>query len=111
MPILIQKPNGQNILIDGGPDPQKINLALGEKLPFWDRTIDFVVCTQPQADHVTGLVEALQRYKVKQVLGPGLPSDSSLYREWSRLIEDRRIWYKVARAGQELDLGNGTKIA
>lgn len=108
--ILIQTPNRQNILIDGGPDPQKLNLELSKKLPFWDRTIDLVVCTQPQADHVTGLVEVLQRYKVKQVLEPGIPYASFIYREWLRLIEDKGIEYNIARAGQEIDLGNGIKI-
>jgi competence protein ComEC len=108
--ILIQTPNGQNILIDGGPDPQKINLELSRKLPFWDRTIDLVVCTQPQADHVTGLVEVIQRYKVKQVLEPGVPYDSAIYQEWLRLIEDKGIEYNIARAGQEIDLGTGIKI-
>jgi competence protein ComEC len=108
--ILIQTPNGQDILIDGGPDPQKINLELGEKLPFWDRTIDLVVCTQPQADHVTGLVEVLQRYKVKQVLEPGVSYNSSIYREWCNLIEDKGVKYNIAWAGQEIDLGNGIKM-
>ncbi|MCK4580123.1 MAG: ComEC/Rec2 family competence protein, partial [Dehalococcoidia bacterium] len=45
--ILVRTPNHQNILIDGGPDPQRINLALGEKLPFWDKTIHLMVSTQP----------------------------------------------------------------
>jgi len=108
--ILIQTPNGQDILIDGGPDLQKINLELSKKLPFWDRTIDLVVCTQPQADHVTGLVEVLQRYKVKQVLEPGVSYNSSIYREWLRLIEDKEIEYTIAQAGQEIDLGSGIKI-
>jgi len=108
--ILIQTPNGQDILIDGGPDPQKINLELSKKLPFWDRTIDLMVCTQPQADHVTGLVEVLQRYKVKQVLEPGVPYDSAIYQEWLRLVEDKGIEYNIARAGQEIDLGSGIKL-
>jgi competence protein ComEC len=108
--VLIQTPNGQNILIDGGPDPQKINLELSERLPFWDRTIDLVVCTQPQADHVTGLVEVLQRYNVEQVLDPGVSYDSVIYQEWLRLIEDKGIEYDVAHAGQEIDLGDGVKM-
>jgi len=108
--ILIQTPNGQNIIIDGGPDLQKINLELSKKLSFWDRTIDLVVCTQPQADHVTGLVEVLERYKVKQVLEPGVPYDSAIYQEWLSLIEDKGIKYNTARAGQEIDLGNGIKM-
>ncbi|GAI22204.1 unnamed protein product, partial [marine sediment metagenome] len=102
--ILIQTPDGQNILIDGGPDSQQINLELSKKLPFWDRTIDLVICTQPQADHVTGLVEVLHRYKVKQVLEPGVSYNSSIYREWLRVIEDKGIKYNLARAGQDIDL-------
>jgi competence protein ComEC len=108
--ILIQTPNGQDILIDGGPDPQRVNLELSEKLPFWDRTIDLVVCTQPQADHVTGLVEVLQRYRVEQVLDPAVSYDSAIYQEWIRLIEDKGIDYGVARAGQQIDLGSGVRM-
>jgi competence protein ComEC len=108
--ILIQTPNRQNILIDGGPDPQRINLELGEKLPFWDRTIDLMVSTQPQADHITGLVEVLQRYKVKQVLEPGVSYDSFIYREWLELVEQDQIKHRIARAGHEIDLGSGIRI-
>jgi competence protein ComEC len=108
--IFIQTPNGQDILIDGGPDFQKINLELSGKLPFWDRTIDLVVCTQPQADHVTGLVEVLQRYKVKQVLEPGVSYNSSIYQEWLNTVEDKRIEYNIVRAGQGIDLGNGIQM-
>jgi len=109
--ILIQTPGHQNILIDGGPDPQKINLELSKKLPFWDRTIDLMVSTQPQADHVTGLVEVLRRYKVKQVLEPGVPYYSSIYYEWLNLIKDEKTKHDIAIAGQEIDLGDNIKIA
>jgi competence protein ComEC len=108
--ILIQTPSGKDILIDGGPDLQKISLELSEKLPFWDKTIDLVVCTQPQADHVTGLVEVLQRYKVKQVLEPGVSYNSSIYQEWLNIVEDKGIEYNTARAGQEIDLGSGIEL-
>jgi competence protein ComEC len=108
--ILIQTPDGHNILIDGGPDPRRLSLALGERLPFWDRTIDLVVCTQPHADHITGLIEVLERYEVKRVLESGVPYDSSVYREWLRLIEEKGIHYDLARSGQEIDLGNGLKL-
>ena len=108
--ILIQTPNHQNILIDGGPDPQKLNLELSKKLPFWDRTIDLMISTQPQADHITGLVEVLQRYKVKQVLEPGIPYDSLIHKEWLNLIKDKQIKDEIASAGQEIDLGNGTRL-
>ena len=90
--------------------PKKINLELSKKLPFWDRTIDLVVCTQPQADHITGLVDVLQRYKVRQVLESGVSYNSSIYQEWCNLVEDKGIEYNIARAGQEIDLGSGINM-
>jgi len=108
--ILIQTPNSQNILIDGGPSPLAINLELSKKLPFWDRSIDLIVLTQPQADHITGLIETVQRYNVKQIIAPGVTSDSVTYNHWLKLVNDKEIEYKTAHAAQELALGNGIKI-
>ena len=108
--ILVQTPNRQNILIDGGPSPRAINQELGEKLPFWDRTIDLVVSTQPQADHLAGLVAVLERYEVKWVVESGVPYNTSLYREWLRLVEEKGIRRNRAIAGQEIDLGGGIKL-
>jgi len=105
--ILIQKGN-QQVLVDGGPSPQAIILELGKKMPFWDRTIDLVVLTHPSADHVTGLVEVLNRYQVKQVLHPDLDFESDIYDEWLSLVGD--IKGTIAQAGQQIDLGEGVVI-
>jgi len=110
--ILIQKGN-QQVLVDGGPSPQAISLELGDKMPFWDRTIELVVLTHPHSDHITGLLEVLQRYKVEQVLYPDLDDldyQSSLYEEWFELIEEKNIECKTAKAGQQIDLGEGVTI-
>ncbi len=103
--ILIQTPAHQDILVDGGPDPRELNLELGRKMPFWDRTIDLVVLTHPHADHLTGLLDVLQRYHVKQVLFTDLDYQSPLYDEWFRLIEEEGIEYTFAQAGQQIDTG------
>lgn len=102
--ILIQK-GSQQVLIDGGPSPQEITLELSSKMPFWDRTIELVVLTHPHTDHITGLVEVLQRYKVEQVLYPDLDYDTPIYDEWLVLLEEKDIKYTLAQAGQEIDLG------
>jgi competence protein ComEC len=107
--ILIQKGN-QQILVDGGPSPQAISLELSNKMPFWDRTIELVILTHPHSDHLAGLVEVLQRYKVEQVLYPDLDYESPLYDEWLKLIEEKDIKYTIAQAGQQIDLGDGVVI-
>ncbi len=108
--VLIQKGN-QQVLVDGGPSPQALTLGLGDKMPFWDRTIELVVLTHPHADHIGGLVAVLQRYQVEQVLYPDLDDDSPLYEEWLNLIEGKDIEYTLAQAGQEVDLGDGVTIS
>ncbi len=107
--ILIQK-GSQQVLVDGGPSPQAISLELGKRLPFWDRTIDLLILTHPSADHVSGLVEVLHRYQVKQVLYPDLDFESNIYEEWLSLIQEKNIKYTLAQAGQQIDLGEGVVI-
>ncbi len=107
--VLIQKGSRQ-VLVDGGPSPQKIAEELGEQMPFWDRHIDLVILTHPDSDHLAGLVEVLRRYRVEQVLYPALDYDSPSYDEWSRLISEKGIKSTVASAGQLIDLGDGVVI-
>ncbi len=107
---LIQTPNGQNILVDGGPNSQAINMELGRKLAFWDRKIHLVVLTQPQADHLTGLVEVLRKYKVKHAIDPGITCSSAICQQWHNEIENKGIKYEIAHANQEINLGNGIRL-
>jgi len=103
--ILIQKGMRQ-ILIDGGPHPQALTLALGERLPFWDKTIDLVVLTHPDTDHLWGLLEVLDRYKVNKVLQPPIFLRTPIYKEWHKLIHERRIPVVPATSGQKIVLGD-----
>jgi competence protein ComEC len=83
---------------------------LGERLPFWDKSLDLVVLTHTEDDHIVGLVEVLGRYKVRQVLEPGLEQDAMAHQEWLRLIEEKDIKRTVAQAGQQIELGDEIKI-
>ena len=107
--ILIQQ-GSQQVLVDGGPSPQAISLELGKRMPFWDRTIELVILTHPDADHLTGLVEVLKRYRVEEIVYPDFPSDQPLYTEWQQLIKDKKISVTLAQTGQQISLGNGVQL-
>ena len=49
--IFIETPEGHQILIDGGPD-SKVLEKINKEVPFWDRTLDLVVLTHPEHDHI-----------------------------------------------------------
>ncbi len=66
--ILVVAPDGRQILVDGGPSPTALLNELGNVLPFWDRSLDLIVLTHPDGDHITGLIPLLDRYRVAQVL-------------------------------------------
>lgn len=60
---LIKMPGGQTILIDGGPNNVVLN-RLGEHMPFYRRTIDTLIISHWHDDHIIGLREILERYRV-----------------------------------------------
>lgn len=67
--IFITTPNGTQVLIDGGAG-SKVLEELGRVMPFWDRSIDMIVATHPDSDHVGGLIEVLNTYEVESILEP-----------------------------------------
>lgn len=104
--ILIQTPN-RRILVDGGPSPQILMNRLGESLPFWQRSIDLVVLSHPQEDHLLGLIEVARRYRVQRVLEASCPFTSTAYAEWHQTLEAKEIQRWTAEAGQRISLDQG----
>jgi len=101
--IFIETPNQKQILIDGGPD--KIILEkLNKTIAFYDRTIDLIILTHPDADHITGLIEVLKYYDVKYILTSGVEKDTAVYRKWRELIEEKNIPLILAQSGQKIFL-------
>ncbi len=107
--ILIEKGSRQ-ILIDGGPEPHATTNALGKKMPFWDRTIDLVVLTHPDNDHLGGLIAILERYHVNTVLAPNVNENSPLYEAWLATISKKPVKSLTATAGHTISLGNDLTI-
>ncbi len=84
--ILVESGRGGRMVVDGGPDPGRLLIALDEHVPPWDRRIDILVLTHPHEDHVAGLAILLERYRVGRVYEPGMIGQGPGYRAWADLF-------------------------
>ena len=105
--IFIESPSGNQMLIDGGPGKSVLR-ELSKVMPFYDRSIDAVLATHADQDHVGGLPDVLNRYKVDLFFETGNPGPSSSYEELKAMIEKLKIERLEARRGMIVDLGGGT---
>ena len=96
--IFIETPERYQILIDGGPG-EKVIEKLAKEMPFWDRTIDLIILTHPEHDHISGLIEVLKRYKVENILWTGVLRDTAEYEEWQKLIAEEGAEIYIGQSG------------
>jgi len=101
--ILIEKGTTQ-ILIDGGPN-DRILTYLGRDLFPWDREIDLLVLTHPHADHLTGLIPVIERYRIDKILYFPSVYDTRGYQKFQELVKKEGAEILLGRSGGEIKLG------
>ena len=82
----IQTPEGHKILIDGGPSSAVLQ-KLSERMPFWDKSIDLIILTQPEKEHMTGLLDVLQKYRVNYFLWTGVVKSGAENKKLADILE------------------------
>ena len=106
--VFIETPGKHQILIDGGPDSSAL-AKLSFLLPFWDRTIDLVILTHPEKDHMQGLIDILQRYKTDYILWTGVVRSTLEYDAWLDILSKQKntgAKIIVAEPGLKIKAGN-----
>lgn len=101
--ILITAPNKNQVLIDGGPDRSVIR-ALGEAMPFYDRSIDLVLGSHPDQDHIGGLSEVLERYKVTGFLESAFEATTAVYQKVQEGVKEEKASHLIAKEGTKIIL-------
>jgi competence protein ComEC len=102
--ILVLTPNGRRLLVDGGPQASVLLDRLGRRFAPWDRRLDLIVLTHPDADHVGGLPAVIERYRVAAVLDPQLAVDTPDAAAWTAVMSATQIPSVRTMAGQRLVL-------
>jgi competence protein ComEC len=104
---LVETPDGQRVLIDGGPDPDRLIRELDQVLGFGSKRIDLLVLTHISADHATGAIAALERYSVKNVVWSGMGDGSELDDAWRGALDASGANVRAVVAGDRIELDNG----
>ncbi|MDD3896319.1 MAG: ComEC/Rec2 family competence protein [Candidatus Peribacteraceae bacterium] len=107
--LLLTTPSGKQVVIDGGPDLSLLE-RLGRHMPFFDRTIELLVLTHPDADHISALPEILKRYRVERMLLSGVQYGSSRYAALLAGLEKARIPTLLPKPGSTLVIGDGVEL-
>lgn len=108
--IFIDAPSGRQVLIDGGRGARTLR-SLSSAMPWYDRSIDLVIATHPDTDHIGGLIDVFGRYRIGAiVLSSVLDESGSDVQELDRAIREEGIAPLIAHRGQIIDLGVGAYI-
>jgi competence protein ComEC len=107
--LYIEGPTGVQVLMDGGPNSAVLT-ELPKVMPFFDRSIDAIIESHPDSDHVGGFVDLLKRYKVDAFISPGIPKNNATINTLEQEVTTEHVPRYLARRGMWLDLGGGAKM-
>jgi len=107
--IFIETPDGVQVLIDGGPDSSALR-ELARQMSHLDRTIDIVLATHSDKDHIGGLIDVLSRYEVASVITTTNQNDTSVARTFTEAVQLEGADLYTAQAGQQYQLGASTTL-
>lgn len=107
--IYIESPTGRQVLIDGGMGSAVLE-QLAQEMPFYDRSLDVVIGTHPDADHIGGLIEMLPRYDVATIVRSSVEGSTPTSQVFEKEMSEEGAQILTAKRGQVIDLGEGAYL-
>ena len=105
--IFIRTPSGRQMLVDGGPPGGAVLRELGKVMPFYDRSIDVLVATHPDQDHIGGLSDVLERFSVGLFVRTMTTSTSAVFQTILSTLEQKKIKQEIITSPENIDFGDG----
>lgn len=101
--MLIETPGGKNVLIDGGPPKAgKVVVSYLEKRNI--QSIDLMIATHPDFDHIGGLPEVMENISVKHIVETGKFHLTKTYATYAATVFVKQIPFTVAKKGDRIDI-------
>lgn len=112
--ILVTTPTNRRMLIDTGPRSPSGARVRDSVVPFLRRrgidTLDTVVITHPDGDHLGGLPTLVDEVAVGRVLHSGQQVDTDLFRETRELLRTEHISTESVQRGDTLTFGTSVRV-
>ncbi len=103
---VLELPDGQTVLIDGGTRYERFDMGRGVVGPFlWNhgiRRLDHVIGTHPQLDHIGGLMWVFRHFPVGQYWGSGIDRPETFVQELKTVLLEQHIEERRTVRGQNL---------
>ncbi|WP_447976618.1 DNA internalization-related competence protein ComEC/Rec2 [Candidatus Nitrospira bockiana] len=100
---VLELPDGQTVLIDGGAAYDTLDMGRAVIGPYlWDRgirRIDHVIATHPQLDHIGGLTWTVGKFEVGHYWSNGVTREEAFYRRLRERLAKRGLQEEAASAG------------
>lgn len=104
--ILIQTPEGRNVLINGGKSTTQLSDELGRRLPFFSHKLDWLVIASTREEQVASLPRVIEMYQPVSVLWSGNEQASYSAQTLAKSLKQKGIPAIKAEPGQRLALGD-----
>lgn len=119
---LVTMPDGRTLLVDGGgradfwtrdksrsnPDRRSIGEAVVSEYLWWRGlgTVDYVLATHADVDHIDGLNDVLRNFTVNAALVARSPAHDSEYAKFSQTLSTTRTQVATIHAGDVIRFGD-----
>ncbi len=104
--VLVES-QGHYMLYDGG-DRNKSSFVVSYLKEEHVDSLDYVIASHYDADHLNGVVGALNVFPVKQVFGPDYTTDTRVFNSFQSIIETKSISKKQPKVGTIYQLGDAS---
>jgi len=104
--ILVQMPNGQNMLVDAGNNddgPTVVNYLKKAGV----KKIDYLVGTHPHEDHIGGLDTVIKSFDIVNVYMPRVTHTTKTFEDVLKAVQAKGLKITPAKAGVEIVRSDG----
>lgn len=98
---------GKTLLFDGG-DADYSSFVVSYLKQHNIQFLDYVVASHYDADHLNGVIGAIQAFPVGTVLGPDYEHDSQLYQSFLSSVSEKGLTVSHPQPGNQYSLGDAT---